>query len=90
MSANIPPTKYQFFIHAVCPRTEGEFCPLQLALLGVVCGLVLRSGCAGVCCGLLQQSVGAHRRRRRGVVEESNDILLSGLTKHNTISNDFF
>lgn len=76
-------TTHAFFLS---PRTKGELGPLQLALSGVVGGLVLSSGRRGVCYGLLQESVGADRRWGGRVVEEGDDILLSGLMTDITVS----
>lgn len=59
--------------------TELKLCPLQLALRGMVGCLVLCSGRGSVCCRLFQERVRAHRSLVRGLVEESDDILLGGL-----------
>ena len=71
------------------PRTKGEVGPLQLALLAVIGGLVDGSRRRGVCYGLLQKRVGADRSRSGRVVEEGDDILLSGLIPDITVSYTF-
>jgi len=71
------------------PRTKGEVGPLQLALLAVIGGLVDGSRRRGVCYGLLQKRVGADRSRSGRVVEESDDILLSGLIPGIEVSSTF-
>ena len=78
-SAGIPPTILQSLFRLVLSRTQSEVCPLQFALLGVVSRLVDGRGLCGICCGLLQEGVGADRSWRRRVVEECDDILLRGL-----------
>lgn len=68
------------------PRTKSEVCPLQFALLGVVSCLVDCSGLCSIRRGLLQEGVGADRGWRFRVVEECDDILLSGLIQQDTVS----
>ena len=79
MSAAVISTKPQSIFFIALPHTKSEVCPLQFALLGVVSRLVDGSGLRGIRRGLLQKGVGADRGWRGGVVEECNDILLSGL-----------
>jgi hypothetical protein len=78
-SANILPTQLQSLSRVVLPHTQSEVCPLQFALLGVVSCLVDGSSLCGICRGLLQEGVGADRSWRGRVMEECDDILLSGL-----------
>jgi hypothetical protein len=78
-----------FDISKLVPRTKGEIGPLQLALLAVVGGLVLGCGRRSVCYSLLQERVGTDRSRSGRVVEEGDDILLSGLRPDITVSNIF-
>jgi len=52
----------------------------------VVSCLVDGSGLGGIRCGLLQEGVGADRGWRFRVVEECDDILLSGLLQQDTVS----
>jgi hypothetical protein len=78
-SVVILPTNLQSISRVVLPHTQSEICPLQLALLGVVSCLVDGSSLCCVCRGLLQEGVGADRGWRGSLVEERDDILLSGL-----------
>ena len=86
MSAVVLSTKPQPFISIALPHTKGKVCPLQFAPRGVISRLVNGSGLRGIRRGLLQESVGAHRGWRGRVVEECDDILLSGLIEQNTVS----
>ena len=86
MSAGILVTELQSLVRAIPSHTQSEVCPLQFALLGVVTRLVDGSCLCGVCCGLLQESVGADRGWCGRVVKEGDDILLSGLMQQNTVS----
>ena len=80
-------SKFKYFIPIALPPTKSEVCPLQLALLGVVSCLVDGSSLGGIRRGLLQEGVGADRGWRFRVVEECDDILLSGLVQQETVSN---
>ena len=89
-SATILPQDISLLVRAVLPHTQSEVRPLQFALLGVVSCLVDSRGLLSVCRSLLQEGVGTDRCWRRGVVEEGDDILLSGLIQHKTVSNVSF
>lgn len=86
-SVHVLSSKFQLFIPIALPHTKSEVCPLQLALLGVVSSLVDGSGLGGIRCGLLQEGVGADRGWRFRVVEECDNILLSGLVQQERVSN---
>jgi hypothetical protein len=85
-SAGILPSRHPSVVRTVLPHTQGEVCPLQFALLGVVSCLVDGRGLGGVCRSLLQEGVGADRSWRGRVVEKGDDILLSGLMQRKTVS----
>jgi hypothetical protein len=78
-SAGILPTILQYILRIALPHTQSEVRPLQFALFRVVSCLVDGRGLCSIRCGLLQKGVGADRGLRGRLVEECDDILLSGL-----------